>query len=425
MFVLFIGRFILMTGEIIAVGTELLLGDILNTNAQYLSRQLAALGIGVYFQSVVGDNKDRLLNAFENAFKRADLVITTGGLGPTDDDLTKETGAEYFGLEMIEDKESMDNLRDYFKNNNMPETNLKQGYIPKGAKALKNNNGTAPGCIIEKDGKILVMLPGPPAETIPMFEESVIPILSKKQDKTFVSRILRLSGIGESAAAEAIRDIMKESENPTIAPYAKQDEMLFRITAGGNNKDEADKLINPVVKQIYKRLGQYIYGEGEDASLEKAVLSELEKRGLKIACAESCTGGELCARLVNCSGASNVLLEGVVSYSNESKISRLSVKEETLLKYGAVSAETAEEMAKGVSLNLKADIGISTTGVAGPLGGTEEKPVGLVYAAIYMNGKTNVYRYMIKGNRNKIRHRTVTNILNNLREMLIKDVSEK
>ncbi len=400
-----------MKAEIMAVGTELLLGDILNTNAQYLSKQLALLGIEVYYQTVVGDNAKRLLGAFELAFKRADIVIATGGLGPTDDDITKEIGGKYFGLEMIENEEAIKNVEDYYKDREMPESNRKQGFVPKGSKVFYNHNGTAPGCMIEKDGKILIMLPGPPYETQPMFEEYVIPFLKEKSDFTIESKVLHLSGIGESKAAEAVADIMNESENPTVAPYAKPNEMIFRISAKGENEEKAKEIMKPVIDEIYKRLGKYIYGE-DNTTLEEAVIKRLEEKSFSIATAESCTGGLIAGKIVDYPGASKVFIDGVVSYSNESKVKRLGVRKETLEKYGAVSEQTAKEMAEGVVKALGADVGISSTGVAGPDGGTEEKPVGLVYIAVCVEGVTTVRKLNLKGERNRIRGRVVTEALN-------------
>lgn len=407
-----------MNAEILAVGTELLLGDILNTNAQYLSKQLAQLGISVYYQTVVGDNKERLLNAYKNAFERADIVITTGGLGPTDDDLTKETAAQYFNKKMILDDKSLEIIEQYFKKRGkMPETNKKQAYIPEGAKILSNTNGTAPGCIIEENGKILIMLPGPPNETVPMFEKSVMPYLKQKQDYTLVSKTLHLSGVGESAAAEKIRKLMQESTNPTIAPYAKTNEMFFRITAKGNSIEEAEKIMQPAIDEIYNKLGEFIYGE-DDITLVESVMKEIIKKGMTISVAESCTGGMLMSEIVNFSGISSAFIEGFVTYSNESKIKRLNVKKETIEKYGAVSEQTAIEMAEGVMKNSNTDIGISTTGIAGPDGGTDKKPVGLVFVAVSIKGNTKVKEFNLKGDRQKIRSRIVTETINMLRNEL-------
>lgn len=410
-----------MNAEILSVGTELLLGDILNTNAQYISQQLAELGISVFFQTVVGDNPERLLSAYKSAFERADLIITTGGLGPTDDDLTKEIAAKYFSREMILDEESVKHLKNYFDKRfeSIPQSNMKQAYIPEGSKTIYNCNGTAPGCMIEENGKILIMLPGPPNEAVPMFENEVKPFLKQKQDKTFLSKTIHLCGIGESKAAEIIKDLMLESKNPTVAPYAKNGEMLFRITAAGNNKNECEELIKPAVNEIYRNFEEFVYGE-DDTTLAQAVLNMLMDKNLSVSTAESCTGGLLASAFVDLSGASAVFLNGAVTYSNESKIRVLGVKEETLDTSGAVSEETAKQMAEGIAKTSKTDIGLSTTGIAGPEGGTAEKPVGLVYIGISIKGNTIVKKLELKGTRTKIRQSTVTSVLNTLRKELKK-----
>lgn len=402
-----------MNCEIIAVGTELLLGDILNTNARFLSKELALMGINLYFQTVVGDNKQRLKDAFKIAFDRCDLVITSGGLGPTDDDLTKETAAEFFGREMYLNSDCEKKLRSFFQGRDMPSSNMKQAYMPKDAIVLTNPWGTADGCIIEDNNKKLIILPGPPNELEPLFNKEVKKYLSGAMHKVFVSHELHLCGIGEAAAAEAVRDLM-ENKNPTVAPYAKTNEMLFRVTACGDTEAQCEELISPVKDQIYQRLGEYIYGE-DDTTLADALVKTMAEKWLTIATAESCTGGMVAARLVDSAGASAVLMNGIVSYSNESKMQNLGVKKETLDKYGAVSPQTCEEMCKGVANVSKTNIGISTTGVAGPDGGTEEKPVGLVYIGVCINGNVTVKELRLKGERNKIRSRTTTEVLNLLR----------
>lgn len=411
-----------MTAEIISVGTELLLGDITNTNAQYLARQLAAFGINLFRQTVVGDNPKRLREAYREAFSRADLVITTGGLGPTEDDLTKETAAEYFGRKMILHEPSLEKIKGYFEKMRVDMTNgnVKQAYIPEGAKVLPNDNGTAPGCLLEADGKAIVMLPGPPFEMQPMFENSVIPYLRGKQDCVFVSRVLRLCGIGESLVEERVIDLLDNQTNPTIAPYAKNSEVILRITAKGGDEREAAKLIKPVADEVYKRFGILIYGEGE-TTLEETVVKLLKGKNLTIALAESCTGGLLTARLVNVAGVSDVLTEGAVTYSNNAKIHRLGVSEQTLDNFGAVSSQTAVEMAEGIARTAKAQVGLSVTGIAGPDGGTKEKPVGLVYVGLYINGKTAYTQLNLTGDRERIRNRTVVNALDFLRYNLINE----
>ncbi len=409
-----------MKAEIIAVGTELLLGDILNSDAQFIARRLAELGITLQYQTVVGDNEQRLMDALDIAFKRAELVITSGGLGPTDDDITKETAAKYFHRKMVLHKESQDRLLSYFKGRNMPATNMKQIYMPEGAIVLNNDNGTAPGCIISDGTKTVAVLPGPPSELKPMFENGVQPYLEKQQDFTLVSKVLHLSGIGESAAAEKIRELMQSSTNPTVAPYAKTNEMIFRVTARGRDKNECLEIMKPVVDEIYSRLGDYIYGE-DDETLVSAVMKRLAEKGLTVAAAESCTGGLVAARLIDYPGASAVFMTGLVTYTNESKARLLGVKEETLEKYGAVSSQTAEEMCIGAARSCGTDIGISTTGIAGPDGGTAEKPVGLVYIGVYFKGKAVTKRLQLSGSRNKIRNAAAAAAIELLRQQIIQE----
>ncbi len=408
-----------MKCEILAVGTEILLGDIVNTNAQYIARRLSEEGIFVYHQSVVGDNPARLKQAYELAFSRADLVITTGGLGPTKDDLTKEVAFEYFGKKSVCHEESFNQIKEYFKKINKPlgKTNEKQAYFPEDAIVLKNNNGTAPGCIIDENGKVLVMLPGPPREMKAMFEESVITYLKKYSNEVLVSKILRVIGIGESAAAEIIGDMI-DGINPTVAPYAKDGEMIFRITSKDKNEEGAKKLIVPIEDKIRELLGDNVYGEG-DTTLEDVVGEMLVKKGLTIATAESCTGGMVAAKLINYPGISASIIEGVVTYSNDAKVRRLGVNAETLEKFGAVSPETAIEMAKGIAETSGADIGISTTGIAGPGGGSEEKPVGLVYIAMYYEGEATVKRLNLAGNRQRIRERATMTLIDMVRRSLL------
>ncbi len=406
-----------MKAEILAVGTELLLGDILNTNAQFLSKELALMGVNVYFQTVVGDNRQRLTEALDIAFNRCDLVITSGGLGPTDDDLTKEVCAEFFGRKLYLDEECEKKLKSYFQGKNMPLSNMKQAYMPEGCKVLTNNWGTADGCIIEDNGKTLIILPGPPNELEPLFNSCVRPYITKNQlHNIFVSKELHLAGIGEAAGAEAVKDLM-EGSNPTVAPYAKTNEMMLRITACGKSEDECLSLIEPIKKEIYNRLGKYIYGE-DKTTLSDAVVQLMTQKGLTIATAESCTGGMVAARIVDSAGASAVLMNGIVSYSNESKMKNLGVKAETLEKYGAVSPQTCEEMCVGAARVSNTDIGVSTTGVAGPDGGTAEKPVGLVYVGVCIQGKVTVKKLQFKGERNKIRSRAATEALNLIRMCL-------
>lgn len=308
----------------------------------------------------------------------------------------------------------------------MAENNMKQVYFPKDAIVLKNNNGTAPGAILKKDGKFIIVLPGPPREMKAMFNESVKPYLQQFTNEMLVSKTLRLYGIGESNLELEILDIINEQTNPTVALYAKELEVTIRITAKAENEREAFKLIKPVEEKIKSRVGKYVYTEGDisisegETALEDAVSKLLVEKNLTIAVAESCTGGLVSSSLINYPGISSVFLEGCVTYSNDSKMKRLGVKRETLEEFGAVSEQTAIEMAEGIAKGLKANIGISTTGVAGPGGGTKEKPVGLVYTAIYINGKTIVKKNIFNGDRRKIRLRATRDLLNELRIQLEK-----
>ena len=409
-----------MRAEIITVGTEILLGDIVNTNSQFLAKELANLGVEVYYQGTVGDNEDRLLESLEESLHRSDMVITTGGLGPTKDDLTKETAAKLFNQELVFHEESWYEIEAYFnKLGKVPtENNKKQAYFPKEAIVLKNNNGTAPGAILKKDNKTIIVLPGPPREMKPMFEESVKPYLQYLTDDILVSKTLRFYGIGESSLENAIIDIINEQSNPTIAPYAKDTEVTLRITAKAISEEVAMDLINPVIDKIEDRVGQYIYSQGE-STLEDTVAEMLVNKNLTISVAESCTGGMVSSNLINYPGISSVFMEGCITYSNEAKMKSLGVKKETLDKFGAVSEETAREMAEGIARRYNTNIGISTTGIAGPEGGTKEKPVGLVYFGIYINGKTIVKRYIFNGSRQQVRLRATKTILNDLRLELI------
>ncbi|MCL2579371.1 MAG: competence/damage-inducible protein A [Oscillospiraceae bacterium] len=371
-----------MNAEILCVGTELLLGDIVNTNAAYLSRELAALGIGCYYQSVVGDNAQRLRESVSLAFSRADMVITTGGLGPTYDDITKEVVAEYFGLEMELHQPSLDHIHDIFTKIGRPCTknNEKQAYLPKGATVLDNERGTAPGIAIEAGGKVAVMLPGPPSEMKAMFEGKVKPFLQAKTDRVLRSHTIHLFGVGESSVESQLHDAMVERTNPTIAPYAKMGEVQLRVTASAKDEAEAETLIQPVIDEITALFPDNVYGVDVE-NLQTALARRLFEKEMTIAIAESCTGGMIAARLTEIPGISKSLAGGVVSYSDESKMKLLGVSEDTLSAHGAVSPETALEMAKGVKEKLGVQVGLSVTGIAGPDGGTPEKPVGLCYIA--------------------------------------------
>lgn len=410
-----------MRAEIISVGTEILLGDIVNTNTQFLAKELASIGIEVYRQEVVGDNQDRLLGILEEALNRSDMVITTGGLGPTNDDLTKETACKFFNMDLELHQESLKALEEYFfkMGRKITESNYKQVYFPKEAIVLPNPNGTAPGAILEKNNKYIVILPGPPREMKPMYLNHVKPYLIKKGDGIIESKVVRVLGIGESMAAEKLKNFIENGVNPTVAPYAKEEDVIFRITAKAESKKDALKLIEPVKNQIEEILGQDVYGEGEETTIEMVVGDLLIKNNLKISTAESCTGGMIASRLVSVPGISDVFLEGAVTYANEAKVRTLNVKEETLKKYGAVSEETAREMAEGMAKRTGSDIAVVTTGIAGPGGGTEEKPVGLVYIGLYYKGEVYVYKNVFNGNRQKVRTKATVTALDMVRRKIL------
>lgn len=409
-----------MDAEIIAVGSELLLGQIANTNAQYISQRLSSVGVNVYYHTVVGDNKERLLKALEIACMRANIIITTGGLGPTMDDLTKETIAEYLGMELMLHQPSAQAIREYFARRGrvMTENNLKQAMFPREAIVLPNAVGTAPGAIIEKDGKTFIILPGPPFEMQPMFENHVIPYLAQRENQKIFSRVLRIYGIGESAVEEMIKDLLEKQTNPTIAPLAAYGEVTLRLTVKCPRSQDPLELIKPVEDEIRRRLGQAVYGIDDDR-LETVVARLLKERGLTLAMAESCTGGLISNLLTDVPGISENLLETCVTYSNQAKINRLGVKHETLEAYGAVSPQTAQEMAEGILRTSGADIGLAVTGIAGPGGGTPEKPVGLVYIAIAMDGNVEVKSIYNQGDRKRIKLSTANTALDLLRRKLL------
>lgn len=372
-----------MRAEIICVGTELLLGDIVNTNASFLSKELASMGIEVYHQSVVGDNPQRLKLQLKESFSRSDLVITSGGLGPTYDDLTKQTVAEYFGLPMEQDAQSLEWIEAFFKQIGRPmtENNIRQADIPKGGKPLKNHNGTAPGVYIKERKKQAILLPGPPSELEALFFDEVKPILEKETGHVIRSHTLNVFGMGEAQLESILHERMIHQKNPTIAPYAKTGEVQVRVTAFADTEEEADRLIFPAIEEIKTILGDVVYGV-DALSLENALVKDLQKEGKTIATAESCTGGQISERITSISGASEVFGYGVCTYANEAKEKLLGVKAETLEAHGAVSKEVAKEMAEGVRRLAGSDIGVATTGIAGPTGGSSSKPVGLVYVGV-------------------------------------------
>lgn len=392
-----------MNAEILAVGTELLMGQIVNTNAQYISERLNSIGVNVYFHSVVGDNPKRLENSIKLALERSDLVVITGGLGPTKDDITKEKVAEVFNRKMVLHEESLKRIKDYFikLGREMTDNNAKQAYFPEDSIIIENNKGTAPGCIIESENKVVIILPGPPREMQPMFDESVVPYLQKNSGYKIVSKYLRIFGIGESTLEEMIMDLVEKQEDVTIATYAKMGEVTVRLTCKSKLSEEGFNKICPFEEEIIKRLGSYVYST-ENENLEKVVARMLLDNNLTIAIAESCTGGLICSKLVSVSGISKAFNRGIVSYSNDSKIEDLGVNKDTIKNFGAVSKETAIEMAEGVQKLAGSDIGVSITGIAGPGGGTAKKPVGLMYIALAYKGNTVYKKLNLSGDRERI-----------------------
>lgn len=413
-----------MVVELISVGTEILLGNIVNTNATYLAEQCALLGCSLYRQSVVGDNEGRLEEAVRQALGRSDIIILTGGLGPTKDDLTKEIVAKVFGRELYLDEHTKERITTYMQRLNrshITENNWKQAMIPEGALILDNDNGTAPGLILEdrENGKTAILMPGPPAEMHPMFEKDVAPYLNKQQPEGIYSRMVKICGIGESAAETMVADLMDRQSNPTIAPYAKTGEVHFRITAKARTKEEAEEMIAPMLAEMKKRFGKAIYTTEENVTLEEAVVELLKQKNFTVTTAESCTAGKLAGRIMNVAGASEIYNEGYITYANAAKEKLLGVKHETLETFGAVSEETAREMAMGAAKEAGADAALSVTGIAGPGGGTPEKPVGLVYIGCYVQGEVYVKKCQFTGNRERNRDSSVVQALTFLREKLL------
>lgn len=416
-----------MTAELISVGTEILMGNIVNTNAAWLAKECAALGLSCFYQSVVGDNTERLREQIRAAAERSDVVILTGGLGPTTDDLTKETAALLMGKKLVMDPHSLERVEAYFKARGieMTENNKKQALVPEGAKVLDNDNGTAPGLILEGAESCVILLPGPPNEMRPLFETQVKPYLKARSPFVFYSRTVKLCGIGESKAAAMVQDLIDGQKNPTIAPYAKTGEVHFRVTAQAKDEKEGKRLVKPVVKELKRRFGSAVFATKEDGTLEKAVAKLLLKNQLTVSFAESCTGGMIAGRFVNVPGVSGAFGTGYVTYSNQAKRKLLGVKKSTLKQYGAVSSQTAKEMAEGALAASGADMAVSVTGIAGPDGGTKEKPVGLVYIGCCVQGRTFVREYRFLRNREKIRESTVAAALTFARSCLLEHLGEK
>lgn len=392
-----------MNAEILSVGTELLLGHTVNTDTTIVARELSTIGVNVLYCATVGDNPARLEEAVRQALSRSDILITTGGLGPTGDDLTKETVAAAAGKKLVLHEESLRRIEEYFKGRLWGESQKKQAWLPEGCTVLPNDVGTAPGCVFETEtGKIVVMLPGPPSELTPMLTRYAIPCLAKREQAVIVSENIHVFGMGEGAVAELIDDLM-QGANPTAATYAKDNEMFVRVTARAESEEKARKMMAPLSAEIRERIGSYVYAT-DCESLEELAVRELLKAGKTLATAESCTGGLLSKRITDVSGASQVFEMGAVTYANRIKEQVLGVSHETLEAHGAVSPETAREMAQGIRLAAGSDLGVGITGIAGPGGGTPEKPVGLVYIAL-SDGEHTWVRKMMPGSAGRPRSR--------------------
>lgn len=408
-----------MTAEIVSVGTELLMGQIVDSDAPYLAAVLPEYGVSCRRRQTVGDNLERLTESLKTALDRADIVFTIGGLGPTEDDLTRDGIAAALELPFVEDKELAERLRKLFAYRNIPwtEAQLRQCRYPAGARPIENPNGTAPGLICPKGKKTVIALPGPRGEFVPMVDGPIREFLaSLNSGVVLVSRLIKTCGIGESLIEQKLLSLV-HGTNPTVAPYAHPGEVTLRVTAQAKTRAEGEALISPIVKEIEAVLGEAIYGY-DDATLESAILDALRIRRQTLAAAESCTGGGLGARITGVPGSSDVFLGGVISYANTVKQELLGVKETTLRDFGAVSEACAREMAEGVRESNGADWGVSITGVAGPDGGTAEKPVGLVYIGVSGPDGTRVEEHRFRGNRENVRQRSVQFALIQLRSRI-------
>ncbi len=407
-----------MRAEIISVGNELILGNILNTNTFYITKKLTEIGIDVLYHTSVKDDMQMLENVINIALNRADLLIFTGGLGPTYDDMTKEIVSKTLGLKLIIDEELKESIENYFKKNNrtMTSNNIKQAYIPEGAKYLPNDIGTAPGIFIEHNEKTLVLLPGPPKEMKMMFDKYVVPLI--KQDFIIIEMTIKTIDIGESQVESILKDIITKNKDVYIATYAKDGIVDIKIVAKGKNQDKIEELLNKTIKEIESKISDYIYSY-EDENIEEVVFRMLKENNMKIAFCESCTGGLITSKFTRIPGVSEVFDRAYITYSNISKVEDLNVSKKTLEKYGAVSEETALEMAHGLLNKTNVDIALSVTGIAGPSGGSEEKPVGLVYIGICTKNCSRVIKSMFSGDRISIQNRAYLKAFNELRKFIL------
>ncbi len=411
-----------MNAEIIAVGSELLLGQITNTNARFISNQLSEIGINVFYHTVVGDNATRLLEAIKIAESRSDLLVFSGGLGPTKDDLTKETIAKYLHTELVEDQFAMDSIKEFFAKRNriMTENNRKQALVLKGCEVLVNKHGMAPGMIYDYNGRVYLLLPGPPKEIEPMFQFEAKPKLASRlhHGTKIVSHVLRFFGIGEAELEERVQDLLDNQTNPTIAPLASDGEVTLRITANTENDEKAWELINATKEEILNRVGEYFYGVDDD-SLSSKTAEMLIKNNLTIAAAESLTAGLFASELAENPGISQSLLGGMVTYTEQVKKEQLGMPQEILEKYGVVSAECAEAMAKLVKEKFNSNIGVGLTGAAGP-SAHGDQPAGTIWIGIAIDhDKPKTFQLHLSGMRNTNRLRAVKFAFHYIIQLLI------
>lgn len=411
-----------MNAEVISIGTELLLGHVVNTNTSYLARKLAELGIDLYHQTTVGDNPLRLGEALHDALRRSDIVITTGGLGPTVDDITVETISNLIDRRLFLNKVILKDVKEHFKLRHMklPQDSIRQAYIPEGARPIRNRVGTAPALIIEDKGKRIICLPGPPRELEPIFENCIIPYLKRlfKGSWTIKSRLIKTTGLAESRVNRLVKDLLKSEPPTTVGIYAKLGEVDLKIMSKARNENEANRPIREIERIIKARLKNYIFG-CDDETLEGAVAKILTKKRLTIAIAESCTGGLISNRLTNVSGSSKYFMTGIIAYSNESKENMFGISMKALERYGSVSKVAALAMAKGIKFLACVDIGMAITGIAGPTGGTKHKPVGLVYVALVTDRKRLVKEFRFKGSREEIKFQASQAALDLLRRRVV------
>lgn len=409
-----------MKTAILTVGTEILFGQIVNTNAAFLSKELNDMGFDVMYHYTVGDNEKRLKELIEEIFTECDIIVTTGGLGPTQDDLTKETVAEVCNDKLVVHQESLDKIKNFFEvtGKTMTENNIKQAYLPAKAEVFKNDFGSAPGFAEKVDDKIIMCFPGPPREMQPMFENYAKPYLQQFTDGAMYYKFINTIGIGESQLETVLMDLIDRQTDPTIATYVKEGEAYLRVASKRKDAEEAKKAVEDMIEQVKHRISSYIYSM-DNETLPEVVVKMLKERNLTVSSAESCTGGLFADSIISIPGTSEVFDRGLVTYSNKAKMEELGVQESTLKEFGAVSYQTAIEMAEGLYEASGSDICVSVTGIAGPDGGTDDKPVGLVYIAVKFGENTIVEEQRFRNSgRNSIRNRSVLTMHKMVYEML-------